>query len=102
MGKVEAIDYGLIRDVVKCQFCGFCESVCPTYNVMRERAFGPRGRINIIREYLNGSVKIGPKAFEGLMTCLNCRACNTQCPAGIRIAEAIHEFKALLLRGVLR
>lgn len=96
------VNHELLRDVYKCQFCGFCESVCPTYFVTRERFFGPRGRINIIKMYLDRNSNIEPRAFEGLMSCLNCRACNTQCPAGIRIAEAIHEFKAVLLREALR
>ncbi|MEM1598503.1 MAG: (Fe-S)-binding protein [Pyrobaculum sp.] len=91
----------LLEEVKKCQFCGFCEHVCPTLNATRTRHFGPRGRINIILKTLANGEKIGDDVFAGIATCLNCRACNTQCPAGIKIAEAIHSFKILLLKGEL-
>ncbi|MEZ0318570.1 MAG: (Fe-S)-binding protein [Pyrobaculum sp.] len=91
----------ILEEVKKCQFCGFCEHVCPTLNVTRARHFGPRGRVNIILRVLTDGVKLGEEALSGVLTCVNCRACNFQCPAGIKIAEAIHAFKTLIHRGAL-
>jgi len=41
----------LRAEASKCQFCGFCEYACPTYKTMRMRHFGPRGRINLIKNF---------------------------------------------------
>jgi len=89
----------LLAEVRRCQFCGFCEYVCPTYAATRERHYGPRGRINLILMALtNGGV--GEEALRGVATCLHCKACDFQCPAGIQIAEVIRSFKALYYRRI--
>jgi len=83
----------------KCQFCGFCEYACPTYRAMRMRHFGPRGRVNIIKNF-DGN--ISKEAYAGVMTCLACGACDPQCPAGIRITELIRTFKTYLISEYVR
>ncbi|ADY00753.1 4Fe-4S ferredoxin, iron-sulfur binding domain protein [Vulcanisaeta moutnovskia 768-28] len=96
------------EEVRKCQFCGFCEFPCPTFNTLRSRAYGPRGRINLIKTLIeNGfgqgkDVGLGGDVINPIMTCLHCAACDTQCPAGIRIADAIHSFKAIILETMLK
>nr|WP_167827732.1 (Fe-S)-binding protein [Pyrobaculum islandicum] len=85
---------GIITEASKCQFCGFCEFACPTYRVFRMRHFGPRGRINIVKNF---DGKISEEAYRGVMTCLACGACEIQCPAEIKITEVIHTFKTFLI-----
>jgi len=89
----------ILEEVRRCQFCGFCEHVCPTYIATRERHYGPRGRINLIYICLTNG-EVGKETFKGIATCLHCRACDFQCPAGIRIAEVIRSFKALYYRRI--
>lgn len=84
----------LLAEASKCQFCGFCEFACPVYRVLRMRHFGPRGRINIIRNF---DGKISDEAYRGIMTCLSCGACDPQCPAGIKITEVVRAFKAYII-----
>jgi Fe-S oxidoreductase len=84
----------LIAEASKCQFCGFCEYACPTYRALRIRHFGPRGRVNIIKNF-NGP--LSEEAYAGIMSCLSCGACDPQCPAGIRITELIRSFKAFIM-----
>ncbi len=88
-----------IAEASKCQFCGFCEYACPTYRAMRMRHFGPRGRVNIIKNF-DGD--LSSEAYAGVMTCLTCGACDPQCPAGIRITELIRAFKAYLISRYVR
>ncbi|MCU7788496.1 MAG: 4Fe-4S dicluster domain-containing protein [Pyrobaculum sp.] len=85
----------LVAEASKCQFCGFCEFACPTYRAVRMRHFGPRGRINIIKNFEG---KLSDEALRGVLTCLACGACDPQCPAGIRITETIRAFKAFIIQ----
>jgi len=77
--------------------------VCPTYDAMRMRQYGPRGRINLILDLMGGSNgapspdSMGRRVVDGIFTCLHCGACDTQCPAGIKISDVILSFKALVL-----
>ncbi len=83
----------------KCVWCGFCEFVCPTYLAVRERAYGPRGRLRIILGLSNG----GPTraAFRAIETCLVCGACDEVCPVGINISSAIRIAKSRLAKKVV-
>lgn len=98
----------IYEEVRKCQFCGFCEFPCPTFNALRSRAYGPRGRINLIKTLIEGGFGQGKNAeisidvINSIMTCLHCAACDTQCPAGIKIADAIHSFKSIILEIILK
>ncbi|MFB6470282.1 MAG: 4Fe-4S dicluster domain-containing protein [Vulcanisaeta sp. AZ3] len=96
------------EEVRKCQFCGFCEFPCPTFKVMRSRSYGPRGRVNLIKILIEDGfgqgkdIKLNSEIVDSIMTCLHCAACNTQCPAGINIADAIHSFKSMILELMLK
>lgn len=98
----------IYSEVQKCQFCGFCEFPCPTFNVIRTRSYGPRGRINLIKTLMENGFKQGKvsnidlNTLNSIMTCLHCAACNTQCPAKIDIADVIHSFKSIILKEVLK
>ena len=37
-----------------CVHCGFCNATCPTYQLTGDELDGPRGRIYLIRELLEG------------------------------------------------
>lgn len=90
----------VLKDVSKCAFCGFCEWVCPTIIASDNlRHYGPRGRVNLIYMALKDGV-ITQKTIEGIYTCLLCRACEPQCPAGIKIASDIREFREYLIEKV--
>ena len=98
----------IYEEVRKCQYCGFCEFPCPTFNALRSRSYGPRGRVNLIKTLIEDGfgqgrdVKIDAGVINSIMTCLHCAACDTQCPAGIKIADAIHSFKAIILQAMLK
>lgn len=43
----------------KCVHCGFCNATCPTYQLSGDENEGPRGRIYLIKQLLEGN-KVGP------------------------------------------
>jgi len=66
-----------------CVHCGFCTAVCPTYQVSGDELDGPRGRIYLIKQALEGNV-VSAKTRLHLDRCLHCLACETACPSGVR------------------
>jgi glycolate oxidase iron-sulfur subunit len=39
----------------KCVHCGFCNATCPTYQLLGDELDGPRGRIYLIKQVLEGA-----------------------------------------------
>lgn len=66
----------------KCVHCGFCTATCPTYQLLGDELDGPRGRIYLIKEMLEGSAPSSATRLH-LDRCLTCRACETTCPSGV-------------------
>ena len=66
----------------KCVHCGFCNATCPTYELLGDELDGPRGRIYLIKQALEGS-EITAQTQLHLDRCLTCRACETTCPSGV-------------------
>ena len=67
----------------KCVHCGFCTATCPTYQLLGDELDGPRGRIYLIKQLLEGST-VTARTQIHLDRCLTCRACETTCPSGVR------------------
>ncbi len=96
-----------------CVHCGFCTATCPTYQLLGDELDGPRGRIYLIKQVLEG--KPATAATQGhLDRCLTCRNCESTCPSGVRYghlvdigrklvdAQALRPLAQRLVRGALR
>ncbi len=83
-------------EVDRCVFCGFCESVCPTYLAVRDRRYGPRGRLYLAKLIFEG--RGDGSIFTPLWTCLDCKACEYVCPADIKVTDVIKTSKVLSLK----
>ena len=78
----------------KCVHCGFCTATCPTYQLLGDELDGPRGRIYLIKNFLEDST-ISDNSIAHLDRCLTCRACETTCPSGVeygRLLDIGREF----------
>ena len=72
----------------KCVHCGFCTATCPTYQLLGDELDGPRGRISLIQQALEGA-PVTRKTQLHLDRCLTCRACETTCPSGVRYGRLL-------------
>lgn len=101
-----------------CIHCGMCLPVCPTYAVTNQEQSSPRGRIRLIRSLHDGSLNMSDEFVNEMYFCLDCQACQTACPAGVRYGTLVEDarhiisqrgkeplslkiFKRLFLRGIL-
>ena len=72
----------------KCVHCGFCTATCPTYQLLGDELDGPRGRIYLIKQVLEGDAPSARTQLH-LDRCLTCRACETTCPSGVRYGRLV-------------
>ena len=66
----------------KCVHCGFCTATCPTYQLLGDELDGPRGRIYLMKQVLEGATPTR-STQQHLDRCLTCRNCETTCPSGV-------------------
>ena len=72
----------------KCVHCGFCTATCPTYQLLGDELDGPRGRIYLIKQVLEGA-SVTRKTQLHLDRCLTCRNCETTCPSGVEYGRLV-------------
>ncbi|MGR9087878.1 MAG: glycolate oxidase subunit GlcF [Gammaproteobacteria bacterium] len=84
-----------------CVHCGFCNAVCPTYQLLGNELDGPRGRIYLIRQALEGQ-PVSRLSLHHLDRCLTCRSCESACPSGVRYGELLDSGRVLIERKVRR
>ena len=71
-----------------CVHCGFCTATCPTYQLRGDELDGPRGRIYLMKQVLEGAEPTRTTQLH-LDRCLTCRSCETTCPSGVRYGRLL-------------
>ncbi len=84
-----------------CVHCGFCNATCPTYQLLGDELDGPRGRIYLIKQVLEGK-EVTEKTQLHLDRCLSCRNCETTCPSGVDYHNLLDIGRAVVDEAVPR
>ncbi len=94
---------GQEADVIlrSCVHCGFCNATCPTYQLLGDELDGPRGRIYLIKQVLEGETP-SAKTQTHLDRCLTCLSCETTCPSGVRYSQLLEIGRELTEQRVSR
>lgn len=75
-------------DMTRCIHCGLCLNQCPTYRETGNETESPRGRLYLMRNFAEGNIAgTSDKLFQHLDLCLQCRACETACPSGVKYGQ---------------
>ncbi len=97
----------------RCVHCGFCTATCPTYQLLGDELDGPRGRIYLMKQVLEGQ-DVTAKTQLHLDRCLTCRNCESTCPSGVEYGRLVEIGRKIvdaqvprpmtdrLVRGALR
>lgn len=83
-----------VEGVHRCVHCGLCLASCPTFAELGTEMDSPRGRIFLIKSLAEGRIGLGEATVRHLALCLDCRACETVCPAGVPYGRLIEAARA--------
>ena len=85
----------------KCVHCGFCNATCPTYQLLGDELDGPRGRIYLMKQVLEGAPVTRSTQLH-LDRCLTCRNCETTCPSGVEYGHLVDIGRKIVEERVQR
>jgi glycolate oxidase iron-sulfur subunit len=89
-------------DVLRsCVHCGMCNATCPTYQLTGDELDGPRGRIYLIKQALEGE-PVSRLTQTHLDRCLSCRACETTCPSGVEYHRLLDVGREVVAEAIPR
>jgi len=78
----------------QCIHCGLCLSTCPTYALTAREISSPRGRIRMMKNIAEGTMPLTETFMHEMFFCLDCRACETACPAGVQYGALVEAARA--------
>ncbi|MFM0733243.1 glycolate oxidase subunit GlcF [Paraburkholderia sediminicola] len=84
-----------------CVHCGFCTATCPTYQILGDELDGPRGRIYLIKQMVEGA-EVTRSTQVHLDRCLTCRSCETTCPSGVQYGRLVEIGRKITEEKVTR
>ena len=87
------------KDMVdRCNKCGLCIPACPVYQEVLTEAASPRGRVQLVKNFLEGNIPLSKRAKEIILTCLLCETCIVNCPSGIRHDHVFADLREELVK----
>ena len=81
-----------------CIHCGLCLTACPTYRTLKVETDSPRGRLYLMRGLAEGRIAPSDPLVGHLDRCLDCRACETVCPAGVPYSHLLEATRGQIAR----
>lgn len=85
--------------LANCIHCGLCLPTCPTYAITWLERSSPRGRIRLIKSVSDKKIPISKEFVDEMNFCLDCKACETACPAGIKFGSLIEAARTQIYEG---
>lgn len=118
--QIEAEGFAFIHDdgdftssVHRCVGVGKCRAdnfalgdfMCPSYQATKDEKDVTRGRARVLQDLTRGAFNgdwSAPEVHESLDLCLSCKACGTDCPAGVDMSMYKSEVTYRRYKGKLR
>ncbi|MCX5907949.1 MAG: (Fe-S)-binding protein [Deltaproteobacteria bacterium] len=92
------ITKALQQEVYNCIKCGLCMTPCPVYKQLYFEAAAPRGKVQLIRNILEGKLEPSENFQRLLFTCLLCETCTVNCPSGLKVDRLLKAMRAEIIK----
>lgn len=86
---MNADTFDVIQAIARCGRCGKCRSVCPVFQVLQDEPVVARGKVQLYKAILKGSLEQTERYRQIISHCLLCRQCEVYCPNGVPIAKLV-------------
>ncbi len=84
--------------ITNCMHCGLCLPTCPTYALTGLEKSSPRGRIRLMKAIADSNMEITEGFVDEMDFCLDCQACETACPAGVKYGSLIEAARSQIYK----
>jgi Fe-S oxidoreductase len=81
------------KELMTCTYCGFCKSVCPTFQMVGWDPSVARGRMVLAYGLLQKEVPADPSVLEHLYQCTTCKDCERRCPSKIAVVDVVESAR---------
>lgn len=98
VSSFQGVDVPNYDFLVNCMHCGLCLPHCPTYALTGLEKSSPRGRIRLIKSVSDGDLPITQGFIDEMNFCLDCQACETACPAGVKYGALVEAARAQIFQ----
>ena len=88
----------LTQEAEKCSRCGICVGACPVFRELQQETYSSRGKTEVARALLEGTVPYSAYTEDLFSKCLLCLACKANCPAGVDQVKLVLGVRAELAR----
>ncbi len=90
---------GSKTSMMTCTMCGFCKSVCPTFEDIGWDPGVARGRMILSYGLLKKDIPADPSVVEALFQCTTCKDCERRCPSNIEVVEVVERARMDLVES---
>ncbi len=98
LGGFAGVDIPNYDFITNCMHCGLCLPTCPTYSLTGLERSSPRGRIRLIKSVADGELEMTQTFIDEMNFCLDCQACETACPAGVKYGALVEAARAQIFQ----
>lgn len=101
MASTEPATLAAVREQIQnCMKCGNCQAVCPLFAETHEEGAVARGKIHLAADVLEGRIQPTPELAEKFGLCLTCKACESNCPCGVKVVDIVLAARAAMATTV--
>ena len=95
---MESFDSGLINESLICAHCGYCQAVCPAYDILGWESSGPRGRMSIAYQAAK-NLPLSDDQARRIYQCTFCGRCREVCATRIDTVSIWYRLRESLAVG---
>lgn len=97
MGK-KGLTEELAYEAFACAQCGYCNEQCTLHMGIPWESSSPRGKLMILRLYLQGKIDFTEEMVDNFLLCTTCKRCDAACQLGIPIMDLWDAFRGVMIQ----